>query len=146
MQELIKHLPAVLYEYVIYPDGARRFNYVSDAAQSILGLSPQAITQDSTVLDAIVHKDDINNLYETSSVSETAGSEWNWHGRMWVGTTLKWMEFRSNHELKKDGSIVRRGIIQDITDRKQRADKSEEKHLESIERLPIGIIIHKRGR
>jgi PAS domain S-box-containing protein len=146
MLDLIKHLPAVLYEYVIYPDGARRFNYISDSAQSILGLSPKSITDDSSVLDSIVHKDDIDNLYATSSVSETAGSEWNWHGRMWVGGELKWMEFRSNHELKTDGSIIRRGIIQDITDRKQRADKSEEKYLESIERLPIGIIVHKLGR
>lgn len=146
MQDFIKHLPAVLYEYVIYPDGARRFNYISEAAQSILGLSPDAITHDAKVLDAIVHKDDIQNLHETSSLSENAGMEWNWHGRMWVRDALKWMEFRSNHELKTDGSIVRRGIIQDITERKQRADESEEKYLESIQRLPIGIIIHKRGR
>ena len=77
MHDLIKHLPAVLYEYVIYPDGSRRFNFVSDAADSILGLSSDAIIRDSQSLDAIIHKDDLQNLHETSTLSENAGNEWN---------------------------------------------------------------------
>jgi PAS domain S-box-containing protein len=146
MQNLIKHLPAVLYEYVIYPDGSRGFNFISEGCESMLGLSAHAITHDAKTLDAIIHKDDIDDLYETSAISENAGREWNWQGRIWVNGKLKWMEFRSNHELRSDGSILRRGIIQDITVRKQRLDESEEKYLESIERLPIGIITHKGGK
>lgn len=146
MQNFIKHLPAVLYEYVIYPDGSRSFNFISDACESILGLSPQAVMSDARAIDAIVHSDDLQNLHETSDFSESAGKEWNWHGRMWVLGTLRWMEFRSNHEVREDGTIIRRGIIQDITERKLRADESEERYLGSLQRLPIGIIIHKRGK
>ena len=43
---------------------------------------------------------------------------------MWVRGKLKWMEFSSNQESKSDG-IIRRGIIEDITARKDRADESE---------------------
>ena len=78
--------------------------------------------------------------------SERGAKEWNWQGRISVRGKLKWMEFFSNQESKSDGSIVRRGIIQDITARKDRADESEVKYLESIELLPIGIIIHKKGK
>lgn len=146
MQDIIKHLPAVLYEYVIHPDGSRRFNFISEACESILGVSPDAIMHEASLLDSIVHKDDINNLRETSHTCEKNGNEWNWQGRMWANGKLKWMEIRSNHELKSDGRIIRRGIIQDITERKESTKESEEGYLGSIERLPIGIIIHKRGK
>jgi PAS domain S-box-containing protein len=146
MQDLLRHLPAVLYEYVISPDGSRRFNFVSDTSESILGLSANAITQDAAVLDAIVHKDDIQNLRETSTVSENSGNEWHWQGRIWVRGNLRWMDFRSSHKLRSDSTVVRSGIIQDITTRKQSADESEERYLDSIQRLPIGIIIHQQGK
>ncbi len=146
MQDLIKHLPAVLYEYVIHPDGVRRFNFISEACESILGISDEAVIHDANVLDSIVHRDDINNLLETSAMCEKAQTEWSWQGRMWVRGKLRWMEIRSNHELKANGSAIRRGIIQDITERKEGVKQSEERYLESIERLPIGIVIHKGGK
>lgn len=136
----------MLYEYVIFPDGSRRFNFVSDTSERILGLSASMIVRDVGALDAIIHKDDIQNLYETSAVSENSGNEWHWQGRIWVGGSLKWVEFLSNHELGSDGTIIRRGVIQDITMRKQSVDESEGRYLDSIQRLPIGIIIHKKGK
>jgi PAS domain S-box-containing protein len=146
MQDILKHLPAVLYEYVINPDGSRYFSFITDTCESILGLSPSAVKQDAQALEAIVYREDVQNFRESTLQSERAVKEWNWQGRIWVRGKLKWMEFNSNHELKNDGSIVRRGVIQDITTRKNRADESEEKYLDSIERLPIGIIIHKKGK
>jgi PAS domain S-box-containing protein len=146
MQDLLKHLPAVLYEYVIYPDGSRRFNFVSDTCHSILGVAADAVVKDSNALDAIIHKDDLVDLHETSTLCENEGREWSWQGRIWVQGNLRWVEFSSNHELKTDRSIVRRGIIQDITARKQRTVESEGNYLDSIQRLPIGIMIHKKGR
>ena len=146
MQNLLKHLPAVLYEYAIYPDGGRMFNFVSETCDSILGIPAEAVMKDSKCLEEIIHKDDLLDLNETSSISENAGKEWFWLGRIWVRGELRWMEFRSNHELRPDGVIVRRGVIQDVSARKQSIDESEQKYLDSIHRLPIGIIIHKKGR
>lgn len=146
MQDFLKHLPAVLYEYVIYPDGSRRFNFVSDNCDSLLGVPAEAVIRDARALDEIVHKDDLQDLHQSSTISENAGKEWYWEGRVWVRGDLKWAEFRSNHELKPDGAIVRRGIIQDVTARKLGTDESEGKYLDSIQQLPIGIIIHKKGR
>src|SRR5687767_8040898 len=114
MQDLLKHLPAVLYEYAIQPDGSRHFNFVSEASEYILGISAQDVMSDSALLETIIHNEDINNLRETSATCEKSGSEWNWQGRMWIRGKLRWMEIRSNHELKADKNIIRRGIIQDI--------------------------------
>jgi PAS domain S-box-containing protein len=59
---------------------------------------------------------------------------------------IKWVEFRSNHELRSDGVIIRRGIIQDITERKETTKESEIRYQSLVERLPIGIVIHTQGK
>jgi PAS domain S-box-containing protein len=146
MQDLLKHLPAVLYEYAIQPDGSRRFNFISEACESILGISRQEVMKEPNLLETIVHSDDFASLKENSTLCEKSGKELHWQGRMWVREKIRWMEIKSNHELMPDQSIVRRGIIQDITERKEIAKENEDRYLASIERLPIGIIIHKGGK
>lgn len=146
MQDLIRHLPAVIYEYAVYPDGSSRFLYISDACESILGLSPSAILKDASLLDSIVHEDDRQQMQESSLTSIKYGSEWNWQGRMRVRGSVIWIDVRSNHELKPDNTIIRRGVIQDITERKVSAQETELRYLSLVERLPIGVVIHRHDK
>jgi len=146
MQDLTRHLPAVIYEYAVYPDGSSRFLYVSEASESILGLSSQSIIDDPTQLDFIVHEDDQQQMQESSAASIREGQEWNWQGRMRVRGAIIWVEVRSNHEVKSDNTIIRRGVIQDITERKESARETELRYLSLVERLPIGVVIHKQGK
>ncbi|RAW02822.1 PAS domain-containing sensor histidine kinase [Pseudochryseolinea flava] len=146
MQDLIRHLPAVIYEYAVYPDGTTRFLFISDASKSILGLSPKSVMADPSVLEAIVHEDDLASLKESSERSIREAVEWSWEGRMMVFGKVVWVDVRSNHELQTDGTIIRRGIIQDITERKESAKQTELKYLSLMERLPIGVVVHKNGK
>jgi PAS domain S-box-containing protein len=146
MQDLIRHLPAVIYEYAVYPDGTSKFLFISEACKSILGLSPKAVMSDPSVLDALVHEDDLANLKETSQKSIQDSTEWTWQGRMIVFGKVIWVDVRSNHELLPDGTVIRRGIIQDITDRKESAKETELRYLSLMERLPIGVVVHRNGK
>jgi PAS domain S-box-containing protein len=146
MQDLIRHLPAVIYEYSIHPDGTRRFDFISEACHSILGLDSSEIMRDSTLMDGIVHQEDRADLAKTSANAEQAGAEWNWQGRMIVGGKVKWVEIRSNHTLDPNGTILRRGLIQDITERKETAKESEIRYQALVERLPIGVAIYRDGK
>ena len=146
MQDLIRHLPAVIYEYSIHPDGTRRFDFISEACHSILGLASSDILRDSTLMDGIVHQEDRMDLAKTSANAEQAGAEWNWQGRMIVGGKVKWVEIRSNHTLNPNGTILRRGLIQDITERKETAKESELRYQALVERLPIGVAIYRDGK
>jgi PAS domain S-box-containing protein len=146
MQDLIRHLPAVIYEYSIHPDGTRRFDFISEACHSILGLASSDILRDSTLMDGIVHQEDRVDLAKTSANAEQAGAEWNWQGRMIVGGKVKWVEIRSNHTLNPNGTILRRGLIQDITERKETAKESEVRYQALVERLPIGVAIYRDGK
>jgi PAS domain S-box-containing protein len=146
MQDLFKHLPAVIYEYVIHVDGSKGFKYFSDSCESILGLKAKDVLADHRVLDNIIHEADLPVMKDTSAVSWDQATEWHWQGRVRVNNKIKWIEVRSNHEVQDDGSVLRRGIIQDITERKDTAKESELRYQSLVEKLPIGIVIHNKGK
>ena len=145
-EDLIKHLPAVIYEYTIYADGRKNFTYISPSCESILGIRAECIMQDPNLMDSLVHEDDIGLMQDTSLVSYTAGSDWTWEGRMNLKGQQRWIEVRSNHERKDDGTIIRRGILQDITERRLSAKESEIRYQSLVKRLPIGILIYIDGK
>lgn len=146
MTDLIRHLPAVIYEYIISPDGKRSFTYVSPSVEIILGLKPEDILRDVTVMESPIHPEDLEHFSETSLESEATAKEWNWQGRFIVNGRIKWVEIRSNHELCSDGAIIRRGFLQDITERKETAREGELRYQSLLERLPVGIVIHRNGK
>jgi PAS domain S-box-containing protein len=146
MQDLLRHLPAVLYEYAIFPDGQKRFTYLSESAESILGVSPADVVNDPRVLESVVHAEDLASLHDTSAISHYEGRDWYWHGRMMVRGEERWVEMRSNHEKRSDGVILRRGIIQDVTERKESIKASDLRYQTLVERLPIGIVVHNHGK
>ncbi len=146
MNDIIRHLPAVIYEYTIHPDGAKRFTFISDACESILGVTSEAVLQEATIMDSLIHEEDFSTLAERSQESYKHERELNWRGRMIIRGEERWMEIRSNHEVDENGVTVRRGIIQDITERKSSGKESEIRYQGLVERLPIGIAIHNHGK
>lgn len=147
MQDLLKHLPVVLYEYAIFPDGQKKFLFLSEAAESILGVTPSAVVSDPEVMNALIHPDDYNSLYDSSAISHLDEKEWYWHGRMIVRGEVRWMEMRSNHEKRAaDNVVLRRGLIQDVTERREFNKESELRYQALVERLPIGVVVHNHGK
>ena len=114
MQDLIRHLPAVIFEYAIHPNGDEGFNYISEGCANILGLKPEALRQDHVLLYSIVHEDDLPFLKKGIEQTSARKGTWLWKGRVYVKSEIKWVEFRSNDEVTREGVILRRGIIQDV--------------------------------
>lgn len=146
MQDLIRFLPAVLYEYIIEPTGKRYFSFVSEASERILGIEADLLKQDHGLLDAIIFGEDLPKLKETAQESHETKSEWYWQGRATIRGESRWLEMRSNHDMVQEGKVVRRGIIEDITRRKETLRESELRYQSLVEKLPIGIVIHKHGK
>ncbi len=146
MNDIIRQLPAVIYEYTIHPDGIKRFTFISDACESILGVTSEAVLQEPAIMDSLIHEEDFSTLAERSQESYKQERELNWRGRMIIRGEERWMEVRSNHEVDENGVTVRRGIIQDITERKSSGKESEIRYQGLVERLPMGIAIHNHGK
>jgi len=143
MQDLIRHLPAVIYEYVICPDGSKRFNFISETCESILGISQQLFLSDPMLLEAIVHSEDLAD-FKRSSCHEPAG-EWSWRGRITKKESVRWIEIHANCTREADGTIVQRGIMRNIAEKNQQASEREDQYQSLVERLPIGVVIQKDG-
>jgi len=146
MQELIRFLPVVIYEYVIETDGNRFFKYVSENAKQILGLDANQLISDVTAFDKLFSKEDLIKLRESAQESHQKGEDWFWYGKATVKGEEKWLEIRSNHQLMPNGSIIRTGIMEDITSKIQNRQENESKYQSLIEKLPIGIVIHQEGK
>jgi PAS domain S-box-containing protein len=146
MQNLARFLPAVIYEFVVYPDGRKAFTYISEACETILGIKAEDVLKDYSTLDNILHEQDLPTLKASATESRQRGGEWHWQGRVRVNGQIRWVEFRSNHTVEKDGSIIRRGIIQDVTKLHESIQGGEVRYQSLVDKLPIGIVIHKNGK
>lgn len=146
MKDLLTHLPAVLYEYEVPPVGSGRFTFISEASERILGVKASEVLASEAVLEALVHPEDLPALRRSSEWSYQEETELYWTGRMILHGVERWVEIRSNYERQTDGSVVRRGLIQDITERRQSLEESELRYETLVERLPIGIVVHHHGR
>jgi PAS domain S-box-containing protein len=146
MQDLLKQLPAVFYELMIDPDGKKAFTYVSEAAEIILGISPQRLMSDPAHLDELIDTNDLSYWYEVLLTAQHGAKELYWQGRMNVNGGQRWMEINANQEHFPDGRIISRGIIQDKTGKRDIQAESEMRYQSLVERLPIGIVIHNHGK
>lgn len=146
MQDLVRLLPAVLYEYHIDPSGKRTFTYVSEASERILGIEASALMMDNSLLDSIIDKEDLIRLKDSARESHQLKGDWSWRGRAKIRGEIRWLEMRSNHALLPDGKIIRRGIIEDISQRLQSLQENEVRYQSLVEMLPIGILIYAQGK
>lgn len=62
LQDFLNTMPAVLYEYALYPDGSSELLYMSPTSESILGHPPAYFIEDTTRFWGIVHPNDIEQL------------------------------------------------------------------------------------
>lgn len=122
--ELISlHLPGVIYQFKLRPDGTFHFPYASPGIYNIYGVQPKDVENDATVAFKAIHPDDLEQV--SVSINHSAQTLTPWHDiyrtNQSSGKTI-WVEGNSTPQKLEDGSIIWHGFIQDITNRKQSED------------------------
>lgn len=135
MQKITVNLPGVVYEYLVNTDGTGSFTYISPKVSELLKLRPRQIIEDPFLLESLIHKDDRNSFVESSRKSNESITSWKWEGRIVVDDEIKWIEAKSSAELQRNGTVLRYGIILDITERKI----IERQRVEIEQRLELGL-------
>jgi signal transduction histidine kinase len=147
LASLSANVPGVVYEFMVHPDGAKSFQYVSDGCRSLLGLEPAEVLRDpESVLD-LVHPDERPALEANLAAVIQAKSPWQWEGRCIVKGKIKWIQGASTPQLLSDGSAVWGGILSDVTGLKVAEEEREllqsqlfqSQKIESIGRLAGGV-------
>ncbi|MCG8388398.1 MAG: PAS domain-containing protein, partial [Cytophagales bacterium] len=96
-QLLTMGLPGVIYEYEYEEAGNRSiFKYISQGCIEMFGYSPEEILHESTLIQSLVHPDDVDQFKRTSDFCAQNAIKWEWEGRFIVNGQTKWIEGTSD--------------------------------------------------
>ncbi|MBX7259107.1 MAG: PAS domain S-box protein [Candidatus Hydrogenedentes bacterium] len=144
-RRLAENSPAVVYQFLLTPDGKFSLPYINDKVLDILGVKAETVMKDSSTLMGLVHPEDQDKFRNAISKSaerleayrETIRAVRN------DGKVL-YIEATSLPERKEDGSTLWEGFFVDVTERKQAEDALSERNarLQTYFDLPlVGIAV-----
>jgi PAS domain S-box-containing protein len=120
VDRLAQHVPGMLYQYHLRPDGSSRFPYASTGIKEIYGVLPEQVSQDAQVVFKVIHPDDLQRVSE--SIRASARTLSNWHAQYRLNLPDErtiWVEGEASPEAAPDGGVLWHGHIRDITEHKK---------------------------
>jgi PAS domain S-box-containing protein len=120
LDRLAQHVPGMLYQYHLRPDGTSHFPYASSGIKEIYGVLPEQVSDSAEAVFKAVHPEDIQRGIESIQTSARTLSVWHEQYRVNLpdGRTI-WVEGEASPEPAPDGSVLWHGHIRDITERKK---------------------------
>ena len=112
--------PGVICAYRVRPDGSSCYPFASPRIEEVYGMSSQELARDAGPAFGAIHSDDLAGV--KASTAESARRLEPWRGEFRVNHPTKgliWVEGRSMPEIEPDGSVLWRGFLNDVTDRKR---------------------------
>lgn len=149
LQQIIDNLPAVVFDYTIFPDGSRDFTYLSPRCEELLGLKREVLLSGVIPMREFIHEDDWQSLEQSVEQSIKTLREFSWEGRVYAEDELIWIEAKGTPIRLENNSVVCSGIMSNVSHRKRAEER--ERQLETdykklLEFLPLGIAIHTGGK
>lgn len=119
LNKIAAHVPGVVYQYRLWPDGRSAFPYASEGMRAIYGVAPEAVAEDASAVFSVIHEDDLARVGESIRRSAERLAVWRDEYRVHrPDGTLIWVEGEASPEALEDGSILWHGYIRDVTDHK----------------------------
>jgi PAS domain S-box-containing protein len=116
-RRIAANVPGMVFRLHRRADGRLRFDYVSEAAKDLLGLTPETLLTDATRLTAAFEDADAARLTETLRVSGETGAPWKFEGRL--PGDARWIEGIGRPERSPTGDVSWDGLLTDVTERKR---------------------------
>jgi PAS domain S-box-containing protein len=118
LQEIIKTVPGIIYQFT-YQNGETYISYISDYVYEVTGYSTQQIYQNPSLVEQIVHPDDLAN-YRIAVIAAIQNQiEWQYEWRIVKANgEVCWLRGKAAPTILSPDYIIFNGIILDITARK----------------------------
>ncbi|MDD4911101.1 MAG: PAS domain S-box protein [Sideroxydans sp.] len=138
LRQFVDNLPGMAYVFRLSPDGHGSFPFISAGIEEFYGLKPADVQHDMMPIHLLAHPDDRGHI--EAAIAETARTLAPLHVESRIcrpGLPIRWLEMHSMPERDTDGGTLWRGIMLDITVRKQlEADQQEHlRHFQSMDRV-----------
>lgn len=135
MRKLASHLPGMIYQFQLNPDGTTRLPYASDGLSALYGAHPEDVKADAAAIFAAVHPLDREKVKTSIQQSAESLDVWkNQHRVLHPSGDIIWVEGHSTPERMPDGSTLWHGFAQDISTRKQAQDLLEKQKIQLEQR------------
>jgi PAS domain S-box-containing protein len=134
LANLARLVPGVIYQYRLYPDGRSAFPYSSPGMYDIYEVTPEEVREDATPVFGRLHPDDYDRVSDT--IQESARTLQTFYCEFRVilpQQGLRWRWSQAHPQRTEDGGTLWHGIISDITEHKQAAEKVQSQ-LEELQR------------
>jgi PAS domain S-box-containing protein len=116
-ERISANAPGLVYHLVVKPDGTTSFPFHNDGLREIFGANLDAARYDGSALLDMIHPDDRPSYNRTAAESSRTLTPWHWQGRIvGVSGTVHWIQVASRPQRMSDGSVVRDGLLLDITE------------------------------
>lgn len=115
LRKIVSHVPGVVFQYRLFPNGAANFPFVSEAFTDLYGVAPSEVAEDTDIIRAMVHPEDKERLFTSLHASADSLQLWRIDYRICRpdGVT-KWLLVEAMPE-PGNGCVTWYGSISDIT-------------------------------
>ena len=120
LTSLTDEVPGLVYQYREDADGVATFPYASAGIGVIYGTTPQLAAQDASLVEAVIHPEDVDAYRSSRTVSGKTLERWHMQFRVLLPNVgERWREVEARPRRLEDGSTVWHGFVADITAHKQ---------------------------
>ena len=119
LEDLSNNIPGFIYQYQLFPDGRSCVPFASKGMIKLMGISPEQVTTNASLLFSLVHPEDMAIFHTSIQESAKTLAEWRIEYRIIVAQKeIRWIHAQSKPEKQHDGSIIWNGYATDITELK----------------------------
>ncbi|MBE9228581.1 PAS domain S-box protein [Phormidium sp. LEGE 05292] len=119
-KEIAQHIPGVIYQFRMRPDGTYHFPYASEGMREVHNASPEELREDASKVFTVIHPEDLDRVHQSIIKSTTELSPWFCEYRVCLPDgRMLWLMGHSTPQREPDGGILWHGYIRDISERKQ---------------------------
>ncbi|MBJ7900806.1 MAG: PAS domain S-box protein [Cyanobacteria bacterium RI_101] len=120
LTQLAHHIPGVIYQFRMRPDGSFHFPYASDGIRDIYSVRPAQVKEDANPVLDVIHPEDRERVYGSVLDSALSLAPWECEYRVCPPNGReRWVRGHATPRRSPDGSVIWHGYINDVTERKQ---------------------------
>ncbi len=114
-----KHMPGIIYQFIIDKDGNPSFPYLSEGCRDLLGYEAHEIEANANLAFEVMHPDDGRLMMEASLEAAKNLTKFQYEGRVMAPDgSIRYIRATSTPERLENGDVLFNGLVMDISDLK----------------------------
>jgi PAS domain S-box-containing protein len=115
LRRIYANIPGVVYQLRMGPERALHFEYISERALEIFGVTPAAVQDDSELVFGRVHPEDRMSLEAAIAGAAANLTPWDGEFRIDAGATTRWLRGSALPTALGGGTVLWDGVLVDVT-------------------------------